>query len=83
LEIRQNVHRSEAAIAVALALLAALAFAFAAWHFISAGATATPGANRKTVPTAGSVQRYLEPDAQDRGSDVVQHYVEPDAQDRT
>jgi hypothetical protein len=65
-EIRQNVHRSGAAITVALSLLAALAFAFAAWHFMSAGATASPGANRTTVPAAGSVQRYLEPDAQDR-----------------
>jgi hypothetical protein len=82
-EIRQNVHRSGAAIAVALALLASLAFALATWHFTGAGATASPGANRTAVPAAGSIQRYLEPDAQDRNSTVVKHYVEPDAQDRT
>ena len=82
MEIRQNVHRSGAAITVALTLLAALALALATWHFIGAGATA-PGTLRTAVPAAGSVQRYLEPDAQDRNSNAGQHYVEPDAQDRT
>jgi hypothetical protein len=83
LEIRQNVHRPGAVIAVALALVAALAFAVATWHFISDGGTASPGTNRTAVPTAGSNQRYLEPDAQDRNPNGAQHYVEPDAQDRT
>jgi hypothetical protein len=82
-EIRQNVHRPGAAIAVALALLVVLAFAIATWHFIGAGRTASPDTNRTAIPTAGSVQPYLEPDAQDRNSNGVQHYVEPDAQDRT
>ena len=69
MEIR---HRSfsERTIVVALALLAVLALALAAWQ-LAVGATSSSATRSAPVKTTGSGQRYVEPDAQDRGAPIV------------